>query len=194
MFIPSLASLSVFLVSISFFPYIYSILKGETKPVRVTWGLWSLIMLIGVFAHYGVGAEKSLAFVVADTLGVGIIFLLTFFKGEAGHTRLQTISLFFCIGAIALWQYFGSAKGGLYLSIIADLLAAIPTLEHAYRKPHEETPLSYMLTALGGVCAIVAEGRVSIHLLVFPLYITILNTTIAGIITRRRQISDGNEK
>lgn len=180
--------ISAMCVSISFVPYIYATLKGETKPVRMTWGLWSLIMIIGTLAHYRIGADKSLVFALVDTIGVSFVFLLTFFKGEAGHTYIQRVSFVLCIVSIMLWRYFADASVGLYLSILADFLAAIPTFEHAYKKPHEETPVAYMLTAIGGTIAVIAEGFQRPIAVVLPLYIASLNGAIATTIYVRRRL------
>ena len=48
------------LAVLSFFPYIRSIVKGETKPERATFVIWSVLSFVTLFAYFASGVRDAI--------------------------------------------------------------------------------------------------------------------------------------
>ncbi len=116
------------------FNYIIGTLKGTTKPNRVTWFLWALAPMIAftVMINDGVGLLALMTFMVG--FGPLLIFIASFVNKKAywNITKFDIICGVLSLAAIALWVITGSGLTAIIFSIMADLLAGLPTLYFSY--------------------------------------------------------------
>jgi hypothetical protein len=180
--------LGSFFAFLSATPYIITILRGHTLPVRVTWGLWSLILWVGFAAQWQLESWDTLTFVLIDALQVTFIFALSVWYGAPGWSRIDTLCLVISLLAIITWRLTADPAYALYLMIMADLVAAVPTFVHAYTSPHEENGIPFLLFSLGGIFTFMSNVRWDFHSIMFPLYLTVLNLCIGSLILVRKWI------
>ncbi len=173
---------------LSVIPYIITTLRGQTRPVRVTWGLWALILWVSLGAQWQLEAWDTMTFVLIDAILVTTIFLLSLQYGTRGWTRIDTLCLTTSLLAIIIWRLTTNPVYALYLMIVADLIAAVPIFIHAYNSPHEENAVPFLLFALGGIVTFVSNTRWDFHRIMFPLYLILLNLSIGSLIIVRRWI------
>ena len=125
--------------------YIYAVLKGKAKPNRVTWMLWAVAPLIAFAAQVqaGVSVLQSLL-----TFMVGFGPLLVVIASYISHQAVWKLTRFdyVCGGlsllGLVLWFITRENNVAIFFSIMADALAALPTLVKSYNEPDSEHDLS----------------------------------------------------
>lgn len=169
--------------------YAIATLRGTARPNLVTWTLWAAAPLIGFLAQLdaGVGlpAVQTLA-AGAGPLLVVVAALLTRYE----RTRLGAFDLACAlISALALvvWLGFDAAPLAVLLAVAADAAAALPTVRKAWREPHTENLLFYVLIGLGSTITLLTLRSWAPHDAAFPVYILTVCLVIGGIVTLRRR-------
>lgn len=171
------------LTIVSVVPYVRDMLKGSTRPNVVSWGIWCLVQAIFAAAQFTEGASLSIVLPVVEVATVGLVVVLGLRGyGYRKYRPLDFICLALALLAIVLWQLTSNPILAMWMSVAADLLAAIPTLFKAYRDPKSETPSAYLLVALSAVAAGFATSIIDLPNLLWPVYIFALNGTILGLI------------
>lgn len=160
--------------------YIKDTLNGKVKPNRVTFFLWSLAPLIAFFAEIkqGVGLESLMTF------GVGfspLIILIASFFNKKTQWKLGWFD--FVCGALSLcglflWWITKTGDVAITFSIIADGLAALPTIVKTFRYPETESPLLYFTAAISATLTLLTLKNWTFASYGFPLYILIVTLII----------------
>ena len=128
------------------FLYIKETLKGNTKPNRITWLLWSIAPLIGVLAAIFDGVSP---FAVLPVFMAGFGPLLVFiasFVNKNSYWKLEKFDYLcglFSILALVLWYLTKLPVIVIIFAVISDLLAAIPTIMKSWLHPETESFYPY---------------------------------------------------
>jgi hypothetical protein len=175
-------------------PYVRDMLKGSTRPNVVSWGIWCLVQAIFAAAQVAEGASLSIVLPIAEVLTVGVVVVL----GLAGYGykkygRLDFICLGLALGAIVLWQLTDEPMVAMCMAVVADLLAAIPTLVKAYKDSKSETPSAYFLVALSALAAGFATSIIDLPNLLWPAYIFALNSSILSLILLGKRVKKSSK-
>lgn len=163
----------------------YEIIKGKTKPRVVSWFTWSLITVIAGSASLADGQYPAaiLSFCAAfETLLVVVL------GWRHGDRKLEWLDIACQAGAIvglALWLAFDSPAIAVIATVVIDLVGSVPTLAHAWRRPHEETWITFLLSGVGAGLALAVAGDWRITAVAYPLYLLLINVLIAGLILGR---------
>jgi hypothetical protein len=130
--------------------YLIDTVKGKVKPNRVSWLFWATAPLIAFFAEKdkGVGVQSLMTFIVG--FNPLLIFLASFLNKKA-YWKLDRLDYFYgglaLIGLI-LWQITGEGNLAIFFSIMADGIAAIPTVIKSYEDPKSENYKVYFYSML----------------------------------------------
>jgi hypothetical protein len=116
--------------------YIYTVVKGQTKPHAYTWLIWSLITIIAAYAQYKGGAGIGLILTCWIAIACLTNTVLAFFKGTSGITLSDKICLTLCLIAIALWQTLDSPVYSLILVTCIDTAGFYPTIRKSWHDPY----------------------------------------------------------
>ncbi|MCF7834353.1 MAG: hypothetical protein K9L98_03465 [Candidatus Pacebacteria bacterium] len=169
---------SAIFITASTIPYIRDILLKKTKPERMTWFIWSILLLIAFFAQLAEGASWSLLATGVDCIAIIIIFILSLKYGVGGATKLDIFAIVGAGVGLIIWYLTKEPLLALLITIAIDICAALPTIIKTYKKPHTETLSAYVLCAVGGLLSAFSVGELNFSLLVFPIWIFILNYSI----------------
>ena len=160
--------------------YAWNTLKGKTKPNRVSWFLWMVIPMIAFFAQIneGVGLSSLMTFMV----GFGpFLVLMASLMNKKAYWRISTLD-WYCgilsVLAVMLWLITGTGLVAIALSIVADLLAGVPTLIKAYREPESEHHSVFRNGALSAIITMLTIQNWAFAAYAFPLYIFLICTTL----------------
>ncbi len=159
--------------------YIRDVLKGKTKPNKVTWFLWALAPLIA----FVVQREAGIGWVNVLTFSVGFAPLLVFIFSFVNKQSYWKVSVFdiicgvLSIVALVFWLVTSNAIISVLLLITADLAAGIPTLVKAYRYPETESYRAFLCGIGNSLIALLTLNTYSFLHLGFPVYILIMDTT-----------------
>lgn len=181
---PELLLLGSLLPLISTGVYVVSILRGVSKPQRMTRllmlviGILSCVTLLASHDHSGIW----LAF--ASFVQAAILWFLSFRYGVGGKDGLDFICFVLCLSGLILWLVSGKPLFGLVMSIVADLVACVPSIVKTYRMPLTESWLFYGIDMLAGVAILYTSPHTVVGS-IYPAYIALINGLFVGIILIR---------
>ncbi len=164
--------------------YTIATMKGRTKPNRVTWFMWALAPLIAFSAEIGkhVGLQSLMTFMVG--FGPLVVFIASFVNKKA-YWKLTRFD-FICGGlsaiGLVLWALTREGNIAILFAILADGLAAVPTLVKSYGRPETEDHLVFSLSAISAAITLLTIKNWSFASYGFPLYILVICTIFTGLI------------
>ncbi len=174
-------------------PYIRDILKKTTRPNTVSWSIWAFLLLISILAQMSAGASWSIILLVGDFIGTGtiVIFCLIGY-GYRKYGWIEWACLTLAILAIISWQTTQQPLLAIAFAVVADAMAAIPTLVKAYRDPWSEHPTMWLIIALGALLSILSTTILNPPNLLFPAYLLAMNGAIGIVALAGRGVNRPN--
>jgi hypothetical protein len=167
--------------------YLRDTLKGTTSPNRVSWFLWAFAPMVAFSAEveHGVGMASMMTF----ALGFGplLVFFASFVNRQAVWklTRFDGVCGVLSIVAILLWQLTGEGNVAILLAILADGLAAVPTIIKSYKNPESENWQVFFFWALSAAITLMTIKTWDFAHYGFPVYIFITFTMLVVLIKLR---------
>lgn len=186
-----LAIAGTILVLAASFYYVADILRGGTKPHRVSWGVWALIGLLGVGSALeggaGIGAAVAVMYLVAQVLVFGLSLFPKY--GKSGGSNFDYVLGLLAVATILFWR-FGSLSVTIAagVAITADVIASWPTLREGWRQPWTESTLAWGVSAIGAGLSLTALESWSFAAVAYPVYLFVMVATMATILLLRRKL------
>ena len=169
--------------------YLYETIVGEARPNRVTWLLWGIFPLVIFVAQRAQGVESlSWTSFVAGFTPL-LIVAASFFNKKAYWKSVPRdyYLMAAAIIGIILWAVTDNPNLAILFSLLADILAAVPTLIKAYREPHSESWIAYTISTLGFGISFFSVQTYNFENAVFVAYIFLLNGALAVLASRGRR-------
>lgn len=160
--------------------YAWGVLNGKARPNPITWFLWGLTPLIAFVAQLQRGLQPQSLVLLALAVSPLTICLLTLMR----HNTKQHFTPFaitcgiLALVGIALWQITSIPELAIVFSILADILATLPTLQKAYRDPGSEYALPYFLSMVSMLITLLTIQDWSFLIYAFPLYMFCINVIL----------------
>ena len=181
---PNFVIVGVILQIIGGWSYFVGTLRGTVKPNRVTWLLWTIAPLVAFAAELaqGVGIESLTTFVVGFVPLV--IFSASFVnKKSVWHlTRFDLVCGTLSFLGLTLWYVTKVGNIAILFAMIADALAAAPTLVKSYHFPETEDYRIYFFGVVNAAIGILAISQWNFEHFGFPLYLLVLNLLLVLLI------------
>jgi hypothetical protein len=151
-----------------------------------------LMVVIGTLsfgALWAAGDASGIWLALTSLVQALFIWALSFKRGIGGRDRLDIICLVLCLMGAVLWLVSGQSLLGLILSIVADIIACVPSLLKTVRLPHTESVWFYVLDTIAGGCIVFASAHTQAAML-FPVYIVLANGVFVAVIwwPRKRRV------
>src|SRR5258708_25058492 len=128
------------------FSYLLDAIRGKIQPNKVSWLLWAIAPLVAFAAEIsqGVGIQAFTTFIVGFV--PLIIFIASFAnkKAEWKLSKLDIICGLLSLLGIIMWFTTKVGNIAILFSILADGLAAVPTIVKSYSHPESENDLVYL--------------------------------------------------
>lgn len=168
--------LGVALQLIGLYAYINDTVHGRTSPNRVTWLLWGLVPMVAVAVevHAGIGLH------VLTTLVAGVGPLLVFGASFVDKQALWRLGYLdwacgaLSVSGIVVWALTRQGTIALVAAIVADGLAAIPTIIKSWKAPETETAIGFFGSLANAVIGLLTLTTFDAPNLAFPLYLAIV--------------------
>jgi len=181
---PNFVIIGVLLQVIGAWSYLVDTIKGKIKPNKVSWLLWSIAPLIAFAAmvKQGVGITALATFIVG--FAPLVIFIASFLNKDAKWeiSKLDIVCGTLSIIGLLLWMITKVGNVAIFFSILADGLAAIPTIVKSYKFPETENSMVFSFGVLNSVIALLALSEWNFQSYGFPLYLLFLDFAIATLI------------
>lgn len=137
------------LVVLCVIPYAIRVYQNKIHPNLTSWILWVIIGLTLFLTYKSSGAGANIwpaVFGFTNPLLITIIAIRRQGKLERPN-NLEIICFVFCLVSLGLWwqvhQNKDLAQYALYLAIIADACAAIPTINFVWSQPYGDRPFAW---------------------------------------------------
>ncbi|MEI6054094.1 MAG: hypothetical protein WCQ49_01860 [Candidatus Saccharibacteria bacterium] len=179
--------ISSFLTVVSALPYIVDVVKGKTKPRVVTWAIWCAFNIVACAAAFFDKQYPTAIMLLSSTFASGSIVILGWRNGDKKFERIDIFCLSGVLVGVILWQVFDSPSIAIIAMIIIDLIAGIPTTVHAWKKPHEETLISFFLGFIAFGCTLLVLEEWRITAFAYPLFLFLNTLNLVLIIFFRRR-------
>lgn len=156
--------------------YLIDTLKGKIQPNRVTWFMWMLAPMFAFAAeiNQGVGIASFATFIVGF---MPILVFIGTFVNKKAQWKLEKIDLIcglLSIIGLILWMITKIGNLAILFGILADGLAAIPTIIKSYKYPESENDWAYWGTFINGGIALLVIQKWDFQHYGFPLYLLFL--------------------
>jgi hypothetical protein len=170
--------------------YIRQTLKGETKPNRVTWLMWSIAPLIATFAALSDGIRLAVLPVFMSGFAPLLVFIASF-RNKQAYWKLENFD--YVCGALSalaliLWAISKEPMIAIIFSISADLFAAFPTFSKSWKQPQTESVEAYSTGIFNALTSFFALKTFTASELAFPIYLVLLNSSLVLTIYRAKKI------
>jgi len=169
------------------FVYGRETLKGNTKPNRVSWFLWSVAPLIATAAALADGVRLAVLPVFMSGFAPFLIFILSFFNKQS-YWKLNIFD-YLCglcsVLALVLWAITNQPLVAIVFAVLADGFAAIPTLYKAWKFPETESVEAYSTGVINAGTSFFAISTWTLSSLAFPIYLLFINTLLTIIVSRK---------
>jgi len=184
---------AVILTFVGYVPYIRDTAKGTTKPHVYTWFIWGLVTAIAfglqISANAGPGAFTTLAAAIVCF----VIFGFGLRQGERDITTADTVFLVLSLLALVLWLFAKQPVLSVILVSTIDMLGFIPTIRKSWKKPHQETLISYQTNTLRFALAILALNHYTLVTALYPVTWVIANGLFSiYLIVRRKSVTNSD--
>jgi|CXWL01.1.fsa_nt_gi hypothetical protein len=169
------------------FSYIYTIVRGKTKPHLYTHLIDVIISSIVFFGALTAGAGAGVWVLAVSTPVVFVIVLLSLKYGTKDVTRADA---FFAVGAclsIIPWLLTKDPTLSIALATLIYVLSMAPTIRKTWNDAYSEPLFLWVLNALKHVIAIFAITAYSVATLTYSVSIICINAVLIGVILWRRR-------
>lgn len=177
--------ISGMLAMVAIIPYGIRTHQGKIQPNLTSWSLWTLIGLALLLTYRSSGAEANVWPAVSGFTQPLLITVLVLRRhGEwTKPNRVEVACLVFALLSLGLWigvrQKKDLAQYALYLTIVADLCAAIPTIVFVWTQPNGDRPFAWCFFAIAYGLAIFAITEHTFANYVLPLYMLFGGLSVA---------------
>jgi len=185
---PNIIYIAIAVSLVAYFFYFKNIFYGSTKPNLVSWIIWMLAPMLGVFFGLKAGAGLSVVPVFLAGFGPLVVIIVSIFNKNA-YWKLTTFDLtcgVFALLALALYVFTHNLEISIIFVILSDGLAAVPTIVKSWHFPETETSAIYFAGIFAQTLAllIIKDWIFSIYAL--NIYFIVINIAIVFSIYRKK--------
>jgi hypothetical protein len=176
--------------------YIKKILRGETKPNRISWLMWSIAPLIATFAGLEAGVRWAVLPVFMSGFGPLLVLIFSFASPKS-YWKLELFDYlcgFFSCLALILWAITKQPLVAIIFAVASDASAAIPTLIKGWRHPESESIGPFLGGLFSALTSFFAIKYWTASAYVFPFYLIAINFSLIFAITFKKIFKAGFTK
>ena len=149
-----LSALSGLIFLVAYVPYVRSILKGKTKPMKASWIIWGSLDTITIAGMYFKDSLNGQ--IIGAIIGAWSVIILSLKYGSPGWTLLDKLCLAGAALGVILWKTFDDPVFGIVTSQIVIFLGSTPTFVSAWQDPSRENASAWILYWVSCLVALLA--------------------------------------
>lgn len=151
--------------------YALSIIRGNTRPHRLTRLALMAELLLTFASTIGAGANPGVLLISGISAAHGVTnFGLSLWRGVGGGKNAFDWACFLIsVAGLIVWQISGNALTGLGFAIFADFMAYLPAYVKTWKHPTSENHWFYTFSIIGALLTLLAYPLEAAS--AFPIYI-----------------------
>jgi len=169
--------------------YAYTVVRGRTRPHRVTFAVWTLIGALGVSSALEAGAGPGAYAAIVYAAVTAFVFLVSlvpgFGKPNAERRSDWLLGLVSCATLLAWSVTTLPTAAAATVAVGAEAAIAWPTIREAWRQPRFEAAGPWLLGSVGCCMALAAVERFSYASASYPAFIALQELTVAFVLVAR---------
>jgi hypothetical protein len=169
--------------------YLYTIIRRQTRPHRVTFAVWTLAGVLGISSSFDAGAGAGAYVATVYAAFTAVVFLLClvpgFGKPNAERPSDWLLGMVSCATLLAWSLTPLPTAAAATVAVGADAAIAWPTIREAWRQPYCEAVGPWIVGMIGSSLALAAIRHVSYASMAYPAYIALLELVVAAILLAR---------
>ena len=183
---------SVFAIAITliaFYPYIRSILHGNTRPHVFSWVIWGVttfIVFLAVLEDKGGVGAWPIGISGCITILIAIMAYLK--RGDITITGIDWLFLISALSSLPLWYLSSDPLWAVVILTIVDVLGFGPTFRKVHAQPYSESLMFFALFAVRNIFVIAALENYSITTILFPAVIAATCMLLILMLVYRRRV------
>jgi len=186
-----LVFVAAFATLVATYLYISSMFRGEAKPNRVSWLMWSIAPFIAAAAAISNGVGWAALPVFMSGFSPFLIFTFSFITKKA---YWKLVSFDYVCGilsglALVLWYLTKDPNVAIAFAIASDGLAAIPTLIKSWNHPETEYSWPFIVGVFNALTSFGAATMWTFSEYAFPLYLIAINVTLSLTVYNKKIVS-----
>lgn len=169
-------------------PYVYSILKGATKPHVFSWVVWGTTTCVVFLAQLeGKGGAGAWPIGVSGVITIFIAMLAYAKRGDVTITKTDWVFLITALSSLPLWYVTADPLMAVVILTTVDVLGFGPTIRKAFHQPQSEPLNFYALFSIRNLFVIMALEQYSLTTVLFPAVLGLTCLFIIALLMYRRQ-------
>ena len=167
---PRFVYLAAALSLVGAYGYIRDTLRGETAPNRVTWSLWGVE---GVLA-FCVEVQQHVGLAALMTLMLGLVpcaIVVASFHNPKGVWKLgafDAVCGVVSVSGLVFWTFINEPTVALVSFVVADQMAALPTVRKSWLAPSTESPRLFFLGSTNCAITLLTLTKLTTAGVLFP--------------------------
>ena len=167
---PRFVYLAAALSLVGAYGYIRDTLRGDTSPNRVTWSLWGVE---GVLAFF-VEIQQHVGLASLMTLMLGLVpcaVVVASFRNRNAVWRLGTFDAVcgaVSVAGLVFWAFVDEPTVALVAFVVADQMAALPTVRKSWLAPSTESPRLFFLGSTNCAITVLTLTKLTTAGVLFP--------------------------
>lgn len=183
--------ISALIVFLSAIPYGWRVFQRKIQPNVVGWSIWSFIGLTLLITYDSSGAKDNIWPAVFGFTNPCLITILAVWRGERKWPEwFEIVCLVFGVSSLTMWWFMRNepslAQYALYMAMIADTWALVPTVVMLWRRPELDRPMMWWLFGFGYGLGIFAITDHTIANYSLPVYMFATGSLVACILAAYR--------
>lgn len=172
-------------------PYVWGVLRGDAKPNRVTWSVWTLSAALAFAGEVDEGVGVQAVSTLAAAVGPGLVLAASFVNPKASWAvrKLDVVCGVTALVGLALWMATGEGESAIAFSLGAVTAAAIPTFIKAHRHPETESALCFVLVTGNAIIRLLTIDRWDFANTAYALHMLAMSGALAAVILLARRVS-----
>ncbi|HEV2355090.1 MAG TPA: hypothetical protein VGR89_12660 [Puia sp.] len=162
--------------------YIVNCLRKKITPSVLSWFGWSCLMGTSIFSQIvHKGWQWSMTGIASSAIGCLTISAVAWMSGNYAFKRGDLGFLVAGLACVGIYAWSDDPWVTTIFAIVADALLGVPTIMKAWRLPHLERSVAWVLGVVSAALSLsICVGHSFIYVL-FPAYLVLFNGSMAAL-------------
>lgn len=183
----ALAVIAALLSATGNIPYLRDTLRNEIQPHPYTWLMWSVVSGVSFLGQLAKGGGVgSIPAAVSEVFTI-VIFVASLRYGFRNIEKRDHYFLAAALAGLIPWALTSDPTLSIVIVVSIDVIAFIPTLRKAWRRPETERPLLYAMNVLRHILTLFALEAYNVATTLHSIAMIATNLVMTGFLARRKK-------